>query len=64
MKEGYPASAEGYIFVEFANIDGARAAALALNGRKFDNKTVIVQFVSVKFYYCSLFANIYFSFSV
>lgn len=46
VRDGYPAVAEGHIFVEFSSPNGARDAAIALNGRKFDNKTVIVQYVS------------------
>ncbi len=46
VKDGFPSISEGHIFVEFAAASAARDAALALNGRKFDNKTVIVQFVS------------------
>ena len=42
-KENYPAHAEGNIFVEFTNVDGASAAKRALTGRKFDNRTVVVE---------------------
>ena len=46
QKDGYPANIEGFIFVEFANANMARSAALALNGRKFADKIVVVQYVS------------------
>lgn len=42
-REGYPAHTEGNIFVEFADHIGASAAKRALAGRKFDNRTVIVE---------------------
>jgi splicing factor U2AF subunit len=44
--DGYTRDLEGFIFVEFADAHNARAAALALNGRKFGDKLVVVQFVS------------------
>jgi splicing factor U2AF 65 kDa subunit len=47
VRDGYSAQAECLIFVEFDSVDGARAAANVLNGRKFADKTVVVQFVSV-----------------
>lgn len=42
-KEHYPAHTEGNIFVEFSNVSGASAAKRALTGRKFDNRTVVVE---------------------
>lgn len=45
--DNYSSSAEGLIFVEFDSVDGARAAANVLNGRKFADKTVVVGFVSI-----------------
>ncbi len=46
MAEGYPGYLEGLIFVEFQNASMARSAALVLNGRKFADKTVVVNYVS------------------
>ncbi len=46
MKDGFPGSAEGYIYVEFALPEQAKSAAFALNGRKFAERFVIVQYVS------------------
>ena len=42
-KENYPAHAEGNIYVEFSDTTGASAAKRSLAGRKFDNRTVIVE---------------------
>ncbi len=42
-KENYPAHAEGNIYVEFSDATGASAAKQSLAGRKFDNRTVIVE---------------------
>jgi splicing factor U2AF subunit len=42
--DGYMKHLEGSIFVEFADASAARSAALALNGRKFADKTVSVQY--------------------
>ena len=47
-KDGYSPATEGYIFVEFSNIMGSQKAYLALNGRKFADKVVMVQYVSPK----------------
>jgi splicing factor U2AF subunit len=44
MKDGFPMHAEGSIFVEFADPTKAQSAALALNGRKFVDRTVVVQY--------------------
>jgi len=51
LRDGYPASTEGHIYVEFAATDAAKAAAMALNGRKFADRTVVVQYVSHCYYY-------------
>jgi len=45
-QDGFPAAAEGLIFVQFESPSGAAAAANVLNGRKFADKVVVVQFVS------------------
>lgn len=44
MIDGYPASSEGFIYVEFADQSMARNAAMALAGRKFADKIVVVQY--------------------
>jgi splicing factor U2AF 65 kDa subunit len=46
VRDGYPSAAEGYIFVEYNDVNSARNAALALHNRKFADKVVIVQYVS------------------
>lgn len=46
--DGYMSTLEGLIFVEFVDPSGARAAALALNGRKFADKIVAVQYFDEK----------------
>jgi splicing factor U2AF 65 kDa subunit len=46
-KDGFPVTAEGHIYVEFIQTDQATTAAFALNGRKFSDRTVMVQYVSV-----------------
>jgi len=46
MKEAYSSQVVGYIYVEFLESSMARAAALILNGRKFADKTVVVEYVS------------------
>eukprot|EP01038_Epipyxis_sp_PR26KG_P012799 gene12799-17159_t len=46
IKDGFPPSAEGFIYVEFADANQAKSAALVLNGRKFADKTVIVDYFS------------------
>lgn len=43
-KSGFPPECEGFIFVEFANTDSAASAARNLFGRKFADKTVIVNY--------------------
>lgn len=43
-KEGFPKSSEGSIYVEFRDPSGARNAALALYGRKFAERTVVVEY--------------------
>ena len=45
-RSGYPIESEGLIFVEFQRSDMARNAALALNGRRFAERTVVVEYVS------------------
>ena len=45
-KDGFNPAAECLIFVEFDSVEGARKAAVVLNGRKFADKTVMVQYVS------------------
>lgn len=45
-RDGFPKAAEGLIFVEFVDAALARKAALALHGRKFADKTVVVTYVS------------------
>ena len=44
-KEGFPSSSEGLIFVEFLDASMARTCAIALSGRKFDSRIVIVDYV-------------------
>jgi len=44
VKEGFPMSAEGDIYVQFAHAEHAKSAAFALNGRKFAERTVMVQY--------------------
>lgn len=46
VKDGFPASAEGSIFVEFETPQMAFAAAMALRGRKFADKMVALSYVS------------------
>lgn len=45
-KDGFPMHAEGAIYVEFTETSTAQSAAMALNGRKFVDRTVVVQYVS------------------
>jgi splicing factor U2AF 65 kDa subunit len=45
-KDGFPAYAEGHIFVLFADVDSAVRGAMKLYGRKFADRTVIVNYVS------------------
>jgi RNA recognition motif-containing protein len=44
-KEGFPSASVGLIFVEFADPSMARDAAIALTGRKFAERTVMVDYV-------------------
>lgn len=44
MRDGFPASAEGYIYVEFTHVETSRAAAMSLHGRKFAERAVIAQY--------------------
>lgn len=46
MKDGFPPSSEGLIFVEFQDANLARTCAISLSGRKFDSRVVIVDYVS------------------
>ncbi len=45
-RDGHSITSEGLIFVQFTSSSDAKNAALALNGRKFGSKTVMVQYVS------------------
>ncbi len=45
-RDGFSVSLEGFIFVEFYSASMAKSAAMVLNGRKFADKTVIVNYVS------------------
>jgi splicing factor U2AF subunit len=45
--DGYTASVEGHIFVEFKEASVAQRAALSLSGRKFANRVVVVEYVSI-----------------
>ena len=49
-KNDYPQSNEGLIFVEFYEASMARTCAIALSGRKFDSRIVIVDYVSLVLY--------------
>ena len=60
VKDQYPAACEGSIFVQFATIEAAERAAAALTGRKFENKTVNVDYVSD----ASLFLHVFHSMRV
>jgi splicing factor U2AF subunit len=68
LKDGYPASTEGHIYVEFTITECAKMAALALNGRKFADRTVVVQYVSntntLQFFPISRYIYISFFFSL
>ena len=46
-RDGFSPASEGFIFVEFQRPEMAQAAAVALHGRKFADKVVLVQFVSL-----------------
>lgn len=46
IKDGFAPLSEGYIYVEFAYPDHAKSAALALNGRRFAENVVVVEYVS------------------
>jgi hypothetical protein len=46
VRDGHLASLEGLIFVEFLDSAMATSAAMVLNGRKFADKTVVVNYVS------------------
>ena len=49
-KDNYPASIEGSIYVEFETSQMAKAAAVALVGRKFAERTLNVDYVSSTFH--------------
>ena len=49
-KDGYPQSNEGLIFAEFYEASMARTCAIALSGRKFDSRIVMVDYVSLVSY--------------
>jgi RNA recognition motif-containing protein len=46
VKDGFNAAWEGYIYVEFVHVETAKIAAMALNGRKFADRSVLVTYVS------------------
>lgn len=46
VKNGFPISVEGFIFVVFADINSSMNAAQNLIGRKFADRTVVVNYVS------------------
>jgi RNA recognition motif-containing protein len=47
VKDGFNAAWEGYIYVEFVHVETAKIAAMALNGRKFADRSVLVTYVSI-----------------
>ena len=47
MKDGFSQSSEGLIFVEFRDALQAKKCAIALSGRKFGLRVVIVDYVSI-----------------
>ena len=47
IKDGYPADTEGYIYVLFDDINGSNNAAKNLQGRKFADRIVMVNYVSL-----------------
>jgi hypothetical protein len=59
-KDGFRASAEGSIYVMYQNADMARAASAALSGRKFANRIVSVEYVSILYAFFEI-PSIYFS---
>lgn len=42
--DGYPQECEGSVYVEFASAEMAKTAAIALSGRKFADRTVVVDY--------------------
>lgn len=52
VKEGYPKSCEGSVFVEFGTEEDAKKASVALGGRKFAERTVVVDYVSSRAVQC------------
>lgn len=45
-KDGYPASTEGSVFVEFNEIESSKRALQSLKGRKFADRMVLADYVS------------------
>lgn len=50
MQDGYPSSSEGAVYVEFYERAMAKQAGQALSGRKFANRIVNVDYVSIWLY--------------
>ncbi len=46
VRDGFSPAIEGLIFVEFYSAGMAKSAAMVLNGRKFADKIVVVNYVS------------------
>ena len=46
-KDGYPESCDGSVFIEFTDSYVAKTAASALSGRKFGDRIVVVDYVSI-----------------
>lgn len=44
-KDGYPESADGSVFIEFVSENDAKTAAIALTGRKFEDRILSVDYV-------------------
>ncbi len=55
-KDGFKESAEGNVYVSFTDISSAQKASVALSGRKFADRIVTVDYVSLykvrKLLYC------------
>jgi splicing factor U2AF 65 kDa subunit len=47
VKDGYPVSAEGSVFVEFGDVESAKRASQSLKGRKFADRMVLADYVSL-----------------
>ena len=56
VKDGYPSSVEGFIFVEFANGKSAQNAAINLDGRKFAENVVEVEYFDDKKFVAGVYA--------